>query len=207
MIAGLSSRESAEWLERAEQIPGLDVRVGIANCGSEDEYMSAVKIFYDTIAGKAEEIEDHYDSGNLEYFTIKVHALKSAARLIGAVVISDIARNLEEAGKSGDLEFIKTETPHLLSLFRELKDDLDKLYHDTENVTETGRAIGDDLISKAYEELLGYTERMDYDGMENIMDNLEKFDLPAKERERYEALKVAWLEMDYPQMISLLRGE
>lgn len=53
MIAGLSSRGSAEWLERAEQIPGLDVRVGIANCGSEDEYMSAVKIFYDTIAGKA----------------------------------------------------------------------------------------------------------------------------------------------------------
>ena len=207
MIAGLSSRGSAEWLERAEQIPGLDVRVGIANCGSEDEYMSAVKIFHDTIAGKAEEIEDHYDSGNLEYFTIKVHALKSAARLIGAVVISDIARNLEEAGKSGDLEFIKAETPHLLTLFRELKDDLDKLYHDTENVTETGRAIGDDLISKAYEELLGYTERMDYDGMENIMDNLEKFDLPAKEQERYEALKVAWLEMDYPQMISLLKGE
>jgi len=207
LIAGLSSRGSAEWLERAEQIPGLDVRVGIANCGSEDEYMSAVKIFHDTIAGKAEEIEDHYDSGNLEYFTIKVHALKSAARLIGAVVISDIARNLEEAGKSGDLEFIKAETPHLLTLFRELKDDLDKLYHDTENVTETGRAIGDDLISKAYEELLGYTERMDYDGMENIMDNLEKFDLPAKEQERYEALKVAWLEMDYPQMISLLKGE
>ena len=199
--------ESAEWLERAEQIPGLDVRVGIANCGSEDEYMSAVKIFHDTIAGKAEEIEDHYDSGNLEYFTIKVHALKSAARLIGAVVISDIARNLEEAGKSGDLEFIKAETPHLLILFRELKDDLDKLYHDTENVTETGLAIGDDLISKAYEELLGYTERMDYDGMENIMDNLEKFDFPDAEKERYEALKVAWLEMDYPQMISLLKGE
>ena len=39
------------------------------------------------------------------------------------------------------------------------------------------------------------------------MDNLEKFDLPAKEQERYEALKVAWLEMDYPQMISLLKGE
>ena len=59
-----------------------------------------------------------------ENYTIKVHALKSSARVIGASNLSDMAKDLEAAGKAGDIEKIKNDTAGLLKAYIELDDRL-----------------------------------------------------------------------------------
>ena len=55
--------------------------------------------FYESIPGNADEIERFLAEEDFDNFTIKVHALKSAARLVGAEDLSEMARKLEDYAK------------------------------------------------------------------------------------------------------------
>ena len=100
--------------QRLKVIPVLDVDKGILNCGSEESLISVVRVFCDTASSKADEIAEYYVSEDYENYTVKVHALKSAARIIGADRLSELSLKLEEAGKSGDIDFIRQNTTPLL---------------------------------------------------------------------------------------------
>ena len=50
-------------------------------------------------------LHQEHDTRN---YTIKVHALKSSSRIIGAAELSSLAKDLEAAGDKMDWEFIKT---------------------------------------------------------------------------------------------------
>ena len=71
---------------------------------------------------KADEIEELYKSGNIEDYTVKVHALKSSAKIIGAYTLSDKAKSLEDAGKRSDLEFIEQNNGALLEAYRSYRE-------------------------------------------------------------------------------------
>ena len=90
-----------------EHIPGIDPEMAIANSGSEETFRSILKIFYKSMDEKISEIETMYRGGDVNNYTIKVHALKSSAKLIGANELSEDAEKLEMAGKSNDVEYIE----------------------------------------------------------------------------------------------------
>ena len=69
--------------------------------------MPLLKLFYESLDEKADEIEHFYAEENIKDYTIKVHALKSSARLIGAAGFGEEAQQLEKAGKSEDMEYIR----------------------------------------------------------------------------------------------------
>ena len=66
----------------------------------EDEELIRVSLkeFYDGIKENADAIERFLQSEDYDNYTIKVHALKSSARLIGADELSENARILEDLG-------------------------------------------------------------------------------------------------------------
>ena len=80
---------------------------------------------------------DTYASGTIQVddakikdwnnYGIIVHSLKSSARTIGAVDVSELARTLELAGKNADTDTINRETPRLLVMYRELEEPLKNL--------------------------------------------------------------------------------
>lgn len=65
---------------------------------SEELIDVTLREFYDDIDHNAEEIERFLENKDYENLTIKVHALKSSSRLIGARALSENARILEEMG-------------------------------------------------------------------------------------------------------------
>ena len=62
-----------------------------------------------------------------------MHSLKSSARTVGAIDISDLAKRLETAGKQGDLAEIKLDTPLLLAKYRKLKDSLEGVVEEADS--------------------------------------------------------------------------
>jgi len=50
-----------------------------------------------------------------------VHSIKSSARTVGAIAVSDLARALEDAAKKNDREQIEKDTPRLLSMYEALE--------------------------------------------------------------------------------------
>lgn len=73
---------------------------------------SMLRNFHTTSEAKQTEIASFHRAGNWENYTIKVHALKSSARTIGAMELSSCAAGLEQAGKSGDMAYLE-ESPQI----------------------------------------------------------------------------------------------
>ncbi|MBR0163285.1 MAG: DegV family EDD domain-containing protein [Lachnospiraceae bacterium] len=76
----------------------LDTAEALKACGSQAVFDSALRLFYESAAQKADEIERYLENEDWENYTIKVHALKSSARLIGASALSEDAAHLEAMG-------------------------------------------------------------------------------------------------------------
>ncbi len=110
-----------------EKIAGtnlLDVDSGIDYTGSKEAYLDTVRVFKESIDTKADELEEYYFKDDFENYGIKVHALKSAAKLIGAMELSEKARLMEEAAKNNDIDYLRDNNYELLSQYRAFKDTL-----------------------------------------------------------------------------------
>ncbi|SFD05506.1 response regulator [Butyrivibrio sp. YAB3001] len=116
-------REAA-YLEELKSVDGISVSEGLYYCGNQKALLKFLTTFYKNIDGKAQEIQEAYEKEDIGFFTIKVHALKSTARMIGASKLTDLALRLEEAGHADDLDFIRNNTDELLELYKSYKERL-----------------------------------------------------------------------------------
>ena len=80
-----------------------------------------------TAEKKADEIEEYWAKKDIKNTTIKVHALKSASRSIGANELGEAAARLEKAGRDGDSEILDKELGELILRYRQLARDLEPL--------------------------------------------------------------------------------
>ena len=117
------------------RLPDVEVTAGLRNCGSAKGYLSVLTVFHKTAEAKAKEIARLYEEADVKGYTVKVHALKSSARIIGAGKLSKLAGELEEAGKKEDMDFIGEHTEELLSMYRELDRDLAELTFHGKEIT------------------------------------------------------------------------
>ena len=100
---------------------GINVDVGLDYCaGDEDFYREMLRLFSAQGKEKRTEIAALYESADWADYAIKVHALKSTSLTIGAEALSAQAKELELAGKRGDVDFIRAHHHALLSAHEEL---------------------------------------------------------------------------------------
>ena len=135
--------EKIELPDFLSEINLLDVEKGLAYCGGVSEYIDALQIFASSIELRGNELENDYQSKDWNNYTIRIHALKSMTKSIGAIDLSDLAAGLEEAGKSGDTSAIDAGTGVFLELYRSLREPLNQLSNPKPKVT-TINDIGDD---------------------------------------------------------------
>ena len=102
-------------------LPGIDTAEGIKNCGSQDMFEQMLGDFYKLIDVKATKIEKCLADEMRKDYTIEVHALKSTARMIGAMELSGKFAHLETLGNEGTIEAMKSQTPSVLALYRNYK--------------------------------------------------------------------------------------
>ena len=188
------------WLS---EVAGLDTKNGLLYCGSEDNYLSALTVFAEAILPGAEEIEKYFAAKDWKSYTVKVHALKSTARIIGAQELSDRARRLEDAGNNGYLEDIAQGTPALLKLYRSYAEKLAPLAGQQEGKDEKP-AIGQEELAEAFETLKEVTASFDYDSLKFVVDSLGDYRLPEEAAGRYRAIRDAARQPDWDRLARLL---
>ena len=182
----------------------LDLAVGIQNSGSPEEYLPLLQIFYDSVDEKTAEIEAFYNKADWQNYTIKVHALKSSARIIGAVAFGEEAQLLENAGKSGDTEYIRRHHDEFLAKCRSFKAPLAAVCTEDRAETENLPEVDGTLLASIYEEMRTAAEEMDYDCLEAIIGEMAEYRMPEQEAKRWEKLKYAVGQFDYDTIIKLL---
>ena len=189
-----------EWLK---EIEGLNSITGKELCGSLDSYMEALGIFYEAINSNAEEIEAYWRDGDIESYTVKVHALKSMAKVIGAMELSEKARLLEDAGNAGDREKIDADTEELLNDYRAFKEKLKKL--DEDSGDDSKKALIDlDELQDAYEAMREIAGSFDYDSLMMVIHSLDEYAIPETEQKKYNEIKAAAVKPDWDRIKELL---
>ncbi len=194
--------EDKRWIESVE---GISVELGIQNSGGAGAFLNALDMFLDTIDDNASTLQKAYDEGDVRLYTIKVHSLKSSARIVGAQELSELAQALEDAGNKENMEFIRANHEKLLSLYRGYLEKLAPLRGAIE--TEAARTpIPDDELRDAYEALRELIPQMDYDAVEMVLAQVEEYRLPDKDAQTFGELAKALKRFDWDRLEELMTG-
>ena len=222
--------DSPAWYEN---IPGIDAETAIQNSGSAELFETVLKIFYDSIGEMSDEIEDLYKQEDWHDYTIKVHALKSSARLIGAGELGEAAQGLEFAGKDNDIEYIRAHHDQVIADFREYSEYLKPVFEgrgegDQEETgsSETDTAPSSDttaapsarseesaaineqfdryLLESVYEALKDGATAKDDDTIDQILKEISEYPLPTKDTARIEEIRTCFEGREYDKIIALI---
>lgn len=192
--------EEMKWIY---DVKGIDVESGIKNSGGIQEFIFSLDMFYDAIGENSIIIRNAYDEENIRLFTIKVHSLKSSARIIGATKLSEVAQILEDAGNNKDMDILNANVDKFISDYEEYKNKLEPIkdYTDTDEGKEM---ISDEELQGAYEALKDVISQMDYDSVEMIVGELDKYKLPDEDKDRIKRIKKSMKAMDWDTMTAII---
>lgn len=198
-------------LSALRKIERVDADSGVENSGSIDSYLSALGIFCDSAPHICTDLDSFIDNNDLEDYTIKVHALKSTLRIIGAIESGENAQKLENAGKSRDAAYIFENHATFTSDVRKLAAELSEVMkgfsasQGSDILESEERPVIDSFVlSEAYTELYNAAQDMDIDALEDVFTELEDYSIPDSERDLYDELKEACDSFEYERIAELI---
>ena len=193
-----------DWIA---DIPFVSAEIGVKNCGDVSSFISALVTYAESFEANKKAIAEAKNNGDVSNYTIKVHALKSSSKIIGAMQIGLLAEKLEAAGNAFDVDTINVYTDELLSYYSSLcymlKHHLDVPAKEDE---EDKPLISAEGLEEAYGAIREIAEMFDYDSLMGVMESLKEYRLPEEEKDRFASLKKAVANADWDQINSIMKG-
>ena len=185
------------------EIDDLDTDGAIRLLGSEKLFWSVLKEYYRVIKSKSETIMKYYKEADWPAYTIEVHALKSSSKQIGASELSNMALELEKAGKENNISYIREHNeacvqkylsyePIFAPYFEEKEDGGDKQPIDKAELLN--------LLAKMKESL----DDLDMDAVEDICNDISSYSYPDDQAEYPKKLKDAAADIDVDVCLELI---
>lgn len=85
---------------------GVNIEQALAYCGDEEGFREIIAIFHAEGEKRRNHLSHYFEEQDWKNYVICVHALKGNAKSIGAGALSELARELEFAGKENRIEYI-----------------------------------------------------------------------------------------------------
>ena len=183
-----------------KNISEINIGRGIMNCGGKEAYIKVLTAYAGSVADQCDDIEALWSSGDTDNLTIKVHALKSTSRVIGAEDIGSLAEKLETAGHSGNTAIISEGIGELLTKCRKLGQQLLPLIKKNDLPL-----IPMDELNEAYTLISEFISVEDYGSTIGIIDNLKDYSYPEQEKSKCGALIKAAQEYDYETISKIIQ--
>jgi HPt (histidine-containing phosphotransfer) domain-containing protein len=170
--------------------------------------MATLKMYLDSAEKNADDIENYWAARDIKNTTIKVHALKSTSRVIGALKLGEFAARLEKAGDQGDTDTLDKELATLIADYRKLAKDLEGLNEKNESVDNDDRVlIKPEELSEAYNAISEFYASLDFDSVVHIVESLKGYRIPEDEATRVDAIIKAVDNYDYEMLPGIIAGE
>ena len=200
-----STTENSTIIEKLREIDNLNVSDAINNAGSESLYIEVLTEFAKNIPDNSAEIERYFQNNDIKNFTIKVHALKSSARIVGAKSLSDLAAHLEQMGDSGNLAEIQKCTPALLEQYRLFIKPLAFLTEKSIS-TESKTPITNAQLKEAFETIKEMLMVFDYDNASDVLNSLDDYQINKKLAESIKELSSQVSKLNQERALQILQN-
>ncbi len=181
----------------------IDAETGLKNSGTPSAYLALLRIFRESMDEKADELNLLFNNKDFENYTIKVHALKSSARIIGAGDFGEEAQELENAGKAGDEGYIISHHEAFIDKYDKFREPLSAVFAALDSDTEKPEA-DPDLMKTIFEEIKSAAVDMDCERLDAIFEEMQDYSIPADSRELYERLREYSEKYEYKNITGAL---
>ena len=183
------------------KITGIDINAAIERCGSAALAKDVMKDFWLAIDERAGAIEKYFTEKDIKNYTIYVHGLKSSARAVGALDLSDKAEYLESCGNSNNLDEINALTPELLSLYRSYIKRFEPLF--VEEDSQKPEISVEDLEG-AFASIKEFVSASYFDSADDIMQMLDGYAIPEDYKDKYHDVKRLLAAVDRDGLLNIL---
>lgn len=116
----VTEEPDAVGLDTLKSIEGMDTEQGILYCNGEEGYLSILRAYCEDWEEAGALARDSFEKKDWKNYTVAVHGLKSAMFSIGAVKVFEMAKQLEMAGKEGNISYIEEHHRELMDAYAEL---------------------------------------------------------------------------------------
>ncbi|MCR5668673.1 MAG: response regulator [Lachnospiraceae bacterium] len=202
-----------EELQILAKIPGMDSMLAWRSCGEDLDILH--QTMQDFVAGartQAEEIERYLLLGDIKNYTIQVHGLKSAARFIGALYLSEQAAYLEACGNALNVNELQLKTPVLLEDYKVMAEHIEEVLRelsgerDTSEVEDVDKPVADEaMLAEIYGGIREFVEAFDYPSAEGMIHLLEGYKIPDSDFEKVTTIKELLRNVDYEGLLKILK--
>ncbi len=202
-----TSEESEDEDKWYSKLDSIDAGTAIKNSGSEEAFKSVLEIFFDSITDKRNALDNYYSSGDWENYAIKIHALKSSAKLVGAMELSEMAEALEMASKGDNIPFVKENHNSVMEYYQSYRESLASAFPDKagEDEGDSDKPVADqDTMNRIYDELRVAADDMDDDEVDRIIKEANEYVIPDSEKERFLLVCEKADMLDYDGILEVL---
>lgn len=183
----------------------LDVPYALGILSSKELFWKVLKVFYRSIDKKVKLIRALEKEKDWTNYTIEVHALKNAARQIGAIQLSEMAAALEKAGNARDTKVIHSHTDEMLALYNSYLSMLEPFCAEKEEEEERKQHIPPQELSECFRRLSEAVDNLDMDEMEAVIEKMKEYHYEGREQEIFERLEEAVEEIDVDACMNLMQ--
>lgn len=188
------------------KIEGIDNATCMEYCGTKELFQEMILRFYRGINKESGELESFLKDEDIENFRIKVHSLKSSAKLVGALELSSQAAELESLSAQNNLPAIKEKFPSLLHLYRSY---LEKLSDFVNNISkdslDTERPeLSSQEFHKKVEELISIAEDFDSIRMDDWLKEVSAYKVSEADSELFEKIRNCIENIDFDGIKKIL---
>ncbi len=193
------------FLERLQGIEEIDYGSALKNAGSGETLAELAGSFARTGSENLKLLEKLIDDRNIEDFTVRVHAVKSSAKIMGDEALSKKARALEELGNKNDVDGIRAAFDDFISDYETLVGKLaecEKILEDRKD--EELPEISDEDLSDYLHRMTLLIDEFEYDEALMIAGVLLDHDLKDR-REGIEKIRSALEDFDGERAARLIK--
>lgn len=167
-----------------------DVKNNKSLTSNDDERQALIKIFVSTIDESAKKLEEYRSTSDIKNYTIKVHGLKSTARLIGEMSISKKAEALEKAGNAGDWDYINKHHDELIQEYLSIRNTY-------EGNNKAKKQFEKSDLKDALYSIIEMANVCDYTSTEMVLNTLDEYDIPEDIYEGIKEIRELLNKLDY----------
>jgi len=177
-----------------EALTGIDVSLGLKNCGGNiEDYLNVLKINYTYGNKHLEELHDMLARKDYQNYIIKIHSMKSTTLSIGAVITSNMAREQEKAGRAGNYDYMeqnfepfRREYEAQLRMIKEVL----RHYHLLPEASpeDTAPTLDEKIISNILINIRNHVDNFDFAKVFDILEETKKYRLPSRYQELFDQL-------------------
>lgn len=113
--------------QAVKDIEELDCEKGLDYCGDPEDYLFALETYGESVAEKADQLDKCLKEKRYDDYALMMHSIKSMSKSIGAVGLSDMAKELEQAARSGEVKNQEDKAYSFIEKYRALGEKIAKV--------------------------------------------------------------------------------